>query len=422
MNLRSAGTLIRSVNFFESSLIALLACDSKTSATADNSQLLSAVSASAAAPLPRPPHPTRPIFNLAPLGAPRTTAGNVNAAPPRARAVDDFRNPRRLAPFEGWWMMGSCSMAGRLSDRFLLSPEKLRAMGPVSTQGTCLMPSAAAAASTRVPRRTGRIQPLRRFILGVEGGGTRTTAVLAAADEIETTPPLVLGPSNLRMLSDRELIWRLREIAERLPVVPGALLAVAVGLAGTRTPADRERIRRACSAGFPAGPVPRDRRSRNGAGSRARVARRGCPRAHLERHWIVLLWRRPRRSYGQGRRPRSRDWRPRQRKRHRPARVARTGRRGGSLGPLADARRADPRCPCLDYARGSDRLVDARWQDRHRQPFDSSVRRGGPARCARAAHSGRDRRGARHRCRRLRRAPRRAGTNRFNSSSTAASS
>jgi N-acetylmuramic acid 6-phosphate etherase len=113
------------------------------------------------------------------------------------------------------------------------------------------MPSAAAAASTRVPRRTGRIQPLRRFILGVEGGGTRTTAVLAAADEIETTPPLVLGPSNLRMLSDRELIWRLREIAERLPVVPGALLAVAVGLAGTRTPADRERIRHACSRVFP---------------------------------------------------------------------------------------------------------------------------------------------------------------------------
>lgn len=86
--------------------------------------------------------------------------------------------------------------------------------------------------------------------LGIEGGGTRTTALLIRGDEAES-PVLEFGPSNLKLLSDRELIWRLREVASRLPVAPTALAAVCVGLAGTRSESDRDRVRRAASRVFP---------------------------------------------------------------------------------------------------------------------------------------------------------------------------
>lgn len=58
-------------------------------------------------------------------------------------------------------------------------------------------------------------------------------------------------PGNLKLLSDRELQWRLKEIAARLPCPPNALSAIAIGLAGTRTGADRDRIRRAADRVFP---------------------------------------------------------------------------------------------------------------------------------------------------------------------------
>jgi N-acetylmuramic acid 6-phosphate etherase len=90
-------------------------------------------------------------------------------------------------------------------------------------------------------------------VLGIEGGGTRTTvAVTGSADgqrlDFET------GPSNVRLMSDRELLWRLREVAARLPVPRSRLAAVAIGLAGARTDADRDRIRRAASRVFPGVP------------------------------------------------------------------------------------------------------------------------------------------------------------------------
>jgi len=86
--------------------------------------------------------------------------------------------------------------------------------------------------------------------LGIEGGGTRTTALLEDA----AGHPLFEGsfpPGNLKLLSDRELQWRLKEIASRLPHGSAGISAMAIGLAGTRTEADRDRIRQAASRVFP---------------------------------------------------------------------------------------------------------------------------------------------------------------------------
>jgi N-acetylmuramic acid 6-phosphate etherase len=90
-------------------------------------------------------------------------------------------------------------------------------------------------------------------VLGVEGGGTRTTVAVAGGGAGERLD-FEIGPSNVRLMSDRELIWRLREVAARLPAPRTRLAAVAIGLAGARTEADRDRMRRAASRVFPGVP------------------------------------------------------------------------------------------------------------------------------------------------------------------------
>lgn len=52
-------------------------------------------------------------------------------------------------------------------------------------------------------------------------------------------------------MSDRELQWHLRSIAARLPQTPSA---IGIGMAGARTEADKERLRRAASRIWPAIP------------------------------------------------------------------------------------------------------------------------------------------------------------------------
>lgn len=89
-----------------------------------------------------------------------------------------------------------------------------------------------------------------KLYLGIEGGATHTSALLA--DEsgrilLEAS----FAPANLHLLSDRELQWRLKEIAARLPVSVSALTAIGIGLAATRSEADRDRIRRAATRIFP---------------------------------------------------------------------------------------------------------------------------------------------------------------------------
>ena len=87
---------------------------------------------------------------------------------------------------------------------------------------------------------------MRPLFLGIEAGGTRTVALLedrhgAYSRRIEA------GPANLRLLDDGQLTRHFRGIA-RAFAKPDAL---AVGMAGARTEADRKRIRRAAAKAWP---------------------------------------------------------------------------------------------------------------------------------------------------------------------------
>lgn len=89
---------------------------------------------------------------------------------------------------------------------------------------------------------------LSSHYLGIEGGGTRSTLVLADADG-QAIAELQGGPANLKLLSDRQLLWLLKSFAARLPRVP--INAIAIGLAGARSDADKDRIRRAAARVWP---------------------------------------------------------------------------------------------------------------------------------------------------------------------------
>jgi len=77
------------------------------------------------------------------------------------------------------------------------------------------------------------------YVLGIEGGGTRTVALLADSrgqilERVES------GPLNLALLSDAMVLQRLRDIKRRLKRRPSSL---ALCLAGCRTLADGSRAR-----------------------------------------------------------------------------------------------------------------------------------------------------------------------------------
>ena len=69
----------------------------------------------------------------------------------------------------------------------------------------------------------------RPFTLGIEGGGTRTTALLADAQgrEIQRGE---FGSGNVRLLDDRALARLLKRIAKKFPKPD----AIGLGLAGAR--------------------------------------------------------------------------------------------------------------------------------------------------------------------------------------------
>ena len=75
------------------------------------------------------------------------------------------------------------------------------------------------------------------YILGIEGGGTRTVALLVDAGN-RVVRRAESGPGNLRLLSDPQLERHFRELAAQFPQVE----AIGVGLAGCRDPADRARV------------------------------------------------------------------------------------------------------------------------------------------------------------------------------------
>ena len=87
---------------------------------------------------------------------------------------------------------------------------------------------------------TGYKQSVRPFFLGIEGGGTRTVALMADADG-RVLHRIEAGPGNLRLLNDAELLRLFRSIAAALPKPDAA----GIGLAGARTESDRKRIRAA---------------------------------------------------------------------------------------------------------------------------------------------------------------------------------
>jgi N-acetylmuramic acid 6-phosphate etherase len=84
------------------------------------------------------------------------------------------------------------------------------------------------------------------LFLGIECGGTRSSFVMTH-DEPTVCWQGKSGPANLRLLSDEQLVRHLRAIALSLPKPT----AIGIGMAGARTEADRERIRRAAAKVWP---------------------------------------------------------------------------------------------------------------------------------------------------------------------------
>jgi N-acetylmuramic acid 6-phosphate etherase len=91
-----------------------------------------------------------------------------------------------------------------------------------------------------------RPSPSAPWFVGIEAGATHTVALAVAGNG---RPPCRVdaGPANLCLLDDRQLVRLFRTIARSLP--PPA--ALAIGMAGARTEADHERIRKAAAAVWP---------------------------------------------------------------------------------------------------------------------------------------------------------------------------
>ncbi|MSU41714.1 MAG: N-acetylmuramic acid 6-phosphate etherase [Pedosphaera sp.] len=83
---------------------------------------------------------------------------------------------------------------------------------------------------------------LRPFTLGIEGGGTRTVAVMLDARG-RVVRRAEFGPGNVRLLDDAQLRRLLQHIAAAFPKPD----AVGLGMAGARTEKDRSRLRQLCA-------------------------------------------------------------------------------------------------------------------------------------------------------------------------------
>lgn len=78
----------------------------------------------------------------------------------------------------------------------------------------------------------------RPFTLGIEGGGTRTTALLADARGREMQRA-EFGPGNVRLVDNRALVRLLRRVAKQFDKPD----AIGLGLAGARNETDHQRVR-----------------------------------------------------------------------------------------------------------------------------------------------------------------------------------
>ena len=84
-------------------------------------------------------------------------------------------------------------------------------------------------------------------LLGIEGGGTRTSALLVEGTDT-VLASFAVGPGNLQLLNSEELAALLASIRDQLPTQPDR---IGIGMAGVRSAADRERLRRAVAATWP---------------------------------------------------------------------------------------------------------------------------------------------------------------------------
>jgi len=84
-------------------------------------------------------------------------------------------------------------------------------------------------------------------LLGIEGGGTRTSALLVEGTD-SVLASFAVGPGNLQLLNGEELSALLASIRDQLPCKPDR---IGIGMAGVRSAADRERLRRAVATTWP---------------------------------------------------------------------------------------------------------------------------------------------------------------------------
>jgi N-acetylmuramic acid 6-phosphate etherase len=98
----------------------------------------------------------------------------------------------------------------------------------------------------RVSRRSKSKKNTRPLILGIEGGGTRSVALMADGQG-NLVGRREAGPGNLRLLDDGELRGLLEEFAGQFPTPD----AVGIGMAGARTEGDLRRIRKAAESVWP---------------------------------------------------------------------------------------------------------------------------------------------------------------------------
>ncbi len=89
----------------------------------------------------------------------------------------------------------------------------------------------------------------RGLVLAIEGGGTRTVALLAD-ERGHLLRRTKLGPLNLKLSTDREILATLGQVVVGAPF-QARPARIAICLAGCRTPADRRRLRALASRIWP---------------------------------------------------------------------------------------------------------------------------------------------------------------------------
>jgi N-acetylmuramic acid 6-phosphate etherase len=88
------------------------------------------------------------------------------------------------------------------------------------------------------------------FFIGIDGGGTHTTAALAGADGA-VRERRTGGAGNVRLLADDPLSALFRQFTDGWPTPAG----VCAAMAGVRTETDRARVRAAAERAWPGAPV-----------------------------------------------------------------------------------------------------------------------------------------------------------------------